>query len=299
MFRSRKSNVKVSIARNALESIFDECDRYDADETGGRLIGTYRKRGSHYDINVAGIIGPGPNARRTATSFFQDGDYQEQIFRSIEASHPEIEHLGNWHTHHVNGCPTLSGGDKTTYFKIVNHLQHNTDFFYALLVVRKNGSRNPRYEVNHYFLLRGHDTVYEIPPSHIQIVDSPVLWPLAKERGESSAPNGSSQHVERVNDQQFFGDFYPNLTARFSNRLGALYWKGPVALVDGSHTELVVLEHAADRNPSYSITCGHERAILAQVSASYQDRQFPSARHAVVSLERDLNRAMYLHRSKQ
>src|SRR5215212_1779093 len=136
MFRTRKPDVSVSIAEKALESIFDECDRYDTHETGGRLIGTYRKKGSLYDINVNGVIGPGPNARRTATSFFQDGRYQEEVFRSLEEKHPELEHLGNWHTHHVNGYPTLSGGDQETYFKTVNHRQHNTDFFYALLIVR-------------------------------------------------------------------------------------------------------------------------------------------------------------------
>src|SRR5438094_287170 len=132
MFRSRKSTVSISIARGALESIFDECDKYDIDETGGRLIGTYQRKGTQYDIQVLGVLEPGPNAQRSQTSFFQDGEYQERLFRSIEESHPNIEHLGNWHTHHVNGYLTLSGGDKTTYFKIVNHEKHNTDFFYAL-----------------------------------------------------------------------------------------------------------------------------------------------------------------------
>ena len=42
-----------------------------------------------------------------------------------------IEHLGNWHTHHVNGYPNLSGGDVATYRRIVNHELHNLDFFYA------------------------------------------------------------------------------------------------------------------------------------------------------------------------
>ena len=100
-------------------------------------------------------MSPGPNAQRSPTYFLQDGDYQEKLFRAIEASHPDIEHLGNWHTHHVNGYPTLSGGDKTTYFKTVNHEKHNTDFFYALLVVSKNRGGNPRYEVKHFFFRRG------------------------------------------------------------------------------------------------------------------------------------------------
>src|ERR1700730_15426512 len=107
MFRPKRNAITVTVAQGVLESIFDECDKYDADETGGRLLGTYRRKGSGFEVNCHGVIGPGPGARRSSTSFFQDGDYQEQVFRSIEAANPEVEHLGNWHTHHVNGFPTL------------------------------------------------------------------------------------------------------------------------------------------------------------------------------------------------
>jgi len=110
MFRSKQPKFSVTIARGALESIFDECDKFDSHETGGRLIGTYKKKSSHYDIQLSGVLGPGPEAQRSATSFFQDGDYQERLFRQIEETHPDIEHLGNWHTHHVNGLATLSQG---------------------------------------------------------------------------------------------------------------------------------------------------------------------------------------------
>jgi hypothetical protein len=81
MFRSKQPKVEISMPRKALEAIFDECDRYDVDETGGRIIGMYKKKGRDYQIDVLGIIGPGPNARRTPTSFFQDGEYQEHVFR--------------------------------------------------------------------------------------------------------------------------------------------------------------------------------------------------------------------------
>ena len=79
-------SVRVSIHRAALESIFDECDRFDRDETGGRLIGTYEtgRRGG-LSVTVSGVIEPGPDATRSATSFFQDGDYQESVFRRLEA----------------------------------------------------------------------------------------------------------------------------------------------------------------------------------------------------------------------
>src|SRR5687767_2436518 len=121
LFRPKKPAFTISIAREALEAIYDECDKYDTDETGGRLLGTYRHEAGRYDIEVKAVLEPGPNAQRSITHFFQDGEHQERLFRSIEAGHPDIEHLGNWHTHHVNGFPTLSGGDKETYFRTVNH----------------------------------------------------------------------------------------------------------------------------------------------------------------------------------
>ena len=172
---------------------------------------------------------------------------RSKLFRAIEASHPEIEHLGNWHTHHVNGYPTLSGGDKTTYFKTVNHEKHNTDFFYALLVVSKNRGGNPRYAVKHFIFRRGDDAIYEIPAKDVRLVDAPLLRPrrgeiaeprdarrrrLAAERGQSRARQGSG----------VFRRFYPGLKPLLSKDIGAPYWKGPLSLVDGSRAEVVAME---------------------------------------------------------
>src|SRR5258707_967574 len=96
----RAKNVQITIPKAALEVVFDECDRYNADETGGRVLGTYVQRAGKLYVNVSGIIEPGPSAQRTAVYFMQDGAYQEQVFRRIEEEHTAIEHLGNWHTHH-------------------------------------------------------------------------------------------------------------------------------------------------------------------------------------------------------
>jgi proteasome lid subunit RPN8/RPN11 len=301
MFRAKKPAVSVSIARAALESIFDECDRYNADETGGRLIGTYRGKGSHFDVKVSGVIGPGPNAQRSSTSFFQDGDYQEQVFRAIESRHPNVEHLGNWHTHHVNGYPTLSGGDITTYRNIVNHRNHNTDFFYALLVVRKNAGRGPRYGVKHFFFRRNEDAVYEIADADIAIVDAPLLSPgdpeLAKDRTtDSGEVRQSTANPERAKDKEFFADFFPGLKALFSEKIGAPYWKGALTLVDGSRIGIVAVEGAASDGAEYSIVTSPDNTICPDIVAAYKGRKFPAARHAVLYLERDLNQALYRSR---
>ena len=304
MFRSKQSPTptSISIARGALESIFDECDQYESHETGGRLIGTYRKKGSHYDVQLLGVLGPGPQAQRSAVSFFQDGEYQEKIFRQIEEKHPDIEHLGNWHTHHCNGLATLSQGDHTTYHRIVNHDKHNTDFFYSLLVVRKNPGREPRYLVKHYIFHRNSDKVDEIPAADVRIIDTPTLWPHRSE--QHTAPYSSVQHsreqnlpnVERAKDQEFFSDFHPHLKALFSKTAGALYWKGAVGLIDGSHVEVLAMENSADSPPFYSIATGRQEPVFAEVLVGYKERRFRSARHAVLELQTDLNRAIYRHK---
>jgi hypothetical protein len=298
LFRSKKPAFSIAIARGALESVFDECDKYNADETGGRLLGTYRHVRGRYDIEVKGVLEPGPRAERSPTYFLQDGDFQEKQFRAIEASHPEIEHLGNWHTHHVNGLQTLSGGDKETYFKTVNHANHNTDFFYALLVVKKNRSDNPRYEVKHFIFCRGQDTIYEIPSKNVRLVDAPVVRPpqahdTAEMRG--SPPRGSSNvpNPERAKDHEFFAEFYPGLKALLAKDIGAPYWKGPLALVDGSHADVVAMEDPDDRKRSYSIASSSKDPVIIDIIGPYKRRKFRSARDAVIHLERDLNLGLF------
>lgn len=298
LFRSKKPAFSVTIARGALESVFDECDKYDVDETGGRLLGTYRHDNGRYGIEVKAVLEPGPNAQRSPTYFLQDGEYQETQFRALEAVHPDIEHLGNWHTHHVNGYPTLSGGDKETYFKTVNHAKHNTDFFYALLVVSKNRRGNPRYAVKHFVFRRGADTIYEIPAKDVRLIDTPVLRPAqahdaVEVRGPRPSGRSGVPNPERVKDQEFFAEFYPDLNP-FSKSPDVPYWKGNVPLVDGSRVVIVTMEDPDDKARSYSITASSSSSpAVAGIVTQYKQRKFRSARHAVLQLERDLNQALY------
>jgi hypothetical protein len=297
LFRSKKPAFSITIARDALESVFDECDKYDVDETGGRLLGTYRHNNGRYDIEVKAVLEPGPNAQRSPTYFLQDGDYQEKRFRALEAVDSDIEHLGNWHTHHVNGYPTLSGGDKETYFRTVNHAKHNTDFFYALLVVSKNRRGNPRYAVKHFLFRRGDDTIYEIPAKEVRLIDAPVLRPPQDrdtvEVRDLRANAGSNEpNPERVKDQDFFAELYPGLKP-FSKDKNTPYWKGPLPLVDGSRATVVAMEDPEDKARSYSIAASSANPAIADILAQYKQRKFRSARHAVLQLERDLNQALY------
>ncbi len=164
----------ISIPQPILKGIFDECDRYTAEETGGRLLGFYTWRGTDLHIDVKALIAAGPNAQRTRVSFFQDGDYQERVFRAVEQKHPKIEHLGNWHTHHVNGLRSLSQGDCETYRKCVNSQSHNTDFFYALLVTHATLNQM-RYGIRHFVFVRHATDFVEVPMRDVDVSDSKVL----------------------------------------------------------------------------------------------------------------------------
>jgi proteasome lid subunit RPN8/RPN11 len=302
MFRSKTPNVTVSIPVKALEAIFDECDRFPADETGGRIIGTYSKHRKEYQIDVLGVIGPGPNAQRSATSFFQDGEYQESVFRDVEREYPNIEHLGNWHSHHPNGLETLSSGDRATYQRVVNHDKHNTDFLYALLVVKKTPHQDRRYAVKHFIAFRNDDRVHELPESQVLVLDqSRVQCGSGKavfdsRRSPVVATVVRNGNAERARDQEFFSEFFPSLKPVFSKGLGSIYWKGRIALVDGSNAEVLAIERPDQADEAYAITVKDHKAAASEVAERYKQRSFPSARQAVLHLERDMNHEIYRHK---
>ena len=295
-FKRAAPKVKVSICEAALQSVFDECDRYDRDETGGRIVGVFDcdKKGS-LNIRIAGVIEPGPNAQRSSMSFFQDGEYQAQVFRRIEEEHPQIEHLGNWHTHHVNGYPTLSGGDIKTYHRIVNHEQHNLDFFYALLVVARDPSQTglQRYQVRHYVLYRGDSRVYELDPNCIEMTQTPAVWPATVQSQVAAAP---SVNNVRATDKDALEQLYPDLRPYQSKRANTLYWKGPMSLVDESIVEVMIPEMIDDQPgaaPYYQVLLKNSPIECAELVEKLNRSQFASATSAVHGLEITMNRALY------
>jgi len=293
----RRTGVRVLFPQAAMNSIFDECDRFDQDETGGRIVGNYTERQGELVIEVTAMIGPGPEARRSSVSFFQDGDYQERVFRTIEERHPKVEHLGNWHTHHVNGLPRLSSGDVATYKRTVNHRNHNTSFFYAVLVVAKNenATRERRYSVKHYLLRRRDDEVHEIPPSNIELVDRPLIWTILHETTPPLAQWSDPPSVarpDRVYDRDIFADCFPELRPYTSPKLG-MYWRGPIALIDGSNLEVVVSERESESGTTHSIVVRSPPSPIRSVTEHISERDFSSARAAVIATERACNHALY------
>jgi len=291
------ADIRIVFPEAGLDVVFDECDRFDHDETGGRLVGTYKEHGGKLTVQVTGIIESGPQAKRSPVSFFQDGAHQESIFRQIESQHPEIEHLGNWHTHHVNGLPTLSGGDIETYHRTVNHHNHNTPFFYALLVTAKHHSSDPhrRYSIKHFVFRRGDKDFYEIPPRHVEFVDAPLVWPASAsqtDRVDHRHSAGSPPRPDRAYDSDIISEFYPGIRPFSSQKLG-VYWRGPLELLDGSRVQVVLLEDSAGRTSKHSVALRDAPAALQSVADELAKEEFPSARAALLATERNCNRALY------
>ena len=304
MMFTRTDNIKLVVPRRALEVIFDECDRYDADETGGRILGTYKSHHNILSVAVNGIIEPGPSAHRTATYFKQDGAYQERIFRLIEEREPSIEHLGNWHTHHVNGLRHLSGGDIETYRRTVEHHNHNTDFFYALLVIEKTHGKADleRYLFKNYVLRRGDPNVYEIPAGALTLTDGPLVWPSAPSvLSRTQSPvheDEDALRTNRVYDRDIISQFYPKVGAFKSKELG-IYWRGPISLVDGSELDVVVLEDDSGTARKYAVTFRNPSDMLARSTEAISKEWFMSCRAALVTTERMCNAELYEKRSSE
>ena len=302
--KSKVRAIRLEIAGNLLQSVFDECDRYDHEETGGRIIGHFAVDGGTLVVRASGVIEPGPNARRSSTSFFQDGDYQTEVFRRLEARDPSIEHLGNWHTHHVNGYPTLSAGDVATYRRIVNHHLHNLDFFYALLVTNRNEGRAgmERYAVRHYLLFRGEDAVHEIRPTEVRVTQEARTWP--EDVDASKRPpelNGAEEDATRgavevrAHDQSVLEVLCPSMEPRLSSGTKTFFWKGSLPLIDGSVMPIRIVEVEADGRLLYHLVVSSASEDVAQLC----ETPFPSASHAIRALESQINREIYETAKKQ
>ncbi len=297
MNQKTPNNVRLIIPKDALLEIFDECDKYDHDETGGRIIGEYIEEKNSLIISVTGVIESGPKAQRSPYSFFQDGEHQEKIFREIEQRQPKIEHLGNWHTHHVNGVQSLSSGDVDTYIRIVNHSNHNTDFFYAFLVTTKKCGQDPlrRYDVKHYIIYRNDEYVYEIPQRQIKIVDKSLSWP--KKNGKDTSRNlkevnSMGVNQVRVYDNDIIAEHYSKVRPYASSKLG-LYWRGKIDLIDKSKVEVVVLEDSSQDQHTYSIVLKKPPKLLKSIKEQLAKMTFSSAHTALISAERILNRQIF------
>lgn len=106
----------VWIADGALAAVREEAARHAEEETGGMLLG-YRSG----DAVVVAVVGPGPAARRTASTFMPDAGWQQDRLAEIyAASGRTTGYLGDWHTH-PGGRPVLSPQDRRTLRRTAGH----------------------------------------------------------------------------------------------------------------------------------------------------------------------------------
>ncbi len=301
---TRATDVQLVIPRDAIKAVLDECDRYDADETGGRLLGTFVEDEGVLRITVNGVIEPGPKTERSAVYLMQDGTYQERVFREIERKDPSVEHLGNWHTHHMNGLRHLSDGDLATYRRTVAHPMHNTDFFYALLITEKKHREEglDRYVFKNYLFRRGDPKVYEIPSSAMTLTDGALVWPAPPET--IKRPSGARERDDEAmrRNKAYDGDaiatFFPKVKAFKSGELG-IYWRGMITLVDGSDVGVVVLEDDTDGTPVFTVTLRDVPEALVASEKTLGKETFPSCRTALIATERLCNADLFNGRNRK
>lgn len=288
-----RPRVRVTIHPAVIKDVFTECDSFEQDETGGRILGTYSEIAGGYEIKITGMIGPGPAARRTSTSFFQDGEYQENTFRILEIQHPEIEHLGNWHTHHVNGYPTLSGGDKETYRRIVNHPNHHPPFLYALLVTEKTSRLElDRYKHRHFITLKGHDGIFEIPSTSIAINENigHLKIPSAEdETNRSAAPTLRISVPAGEIIKPVMEDLFPGFRPYYSKKAAGFYWRGSIDLLDGRRVGMAVIATEIDSSATFQVLLDDKSDPLRERIASVSNSSpYGAVYHAQQWLNRDL-----------
>ncbi len=98
----------VLINAEQWRSLLNEAiDRYPF-ETGGIIMGTWLADGTAI---IADVIGPGPSAEHTRSSFDPDQEWQEQQTANIWTHQSgRVEYLGDWHTH-PNGSTRPSRRD--------------------------------------------------------------------------------------------------------------------------------------------------------------------------------------------
>jgi integrative and conjugative element protein (TIGR02256 family) len=106
--------MKIWLRQSAQIDMEVEADRAHPLETGGILIGYATRDG----LVVERIVGPGPMATATRTSFLPDTAFQQaELNRIYQLSAGKETYLGDWHSH-PDGSPLISQIDRRTLRRI-------------------------------------------------------------------------------------------------------------------------------------------------------------------------------------
>jgi integrative and conjugative element protein (TIGR02256 family) len=108
----------VWVSGEALSAMAAEADDRLPHETGGMLLGYCSPHTNPEELVIETVIGPGPGALHTATTFTPDSEWQhQQLAAAYHASGRITTYLGDWHSH-PGGQPTPSRRDLRTAWAI-------------------------------------------------------------------------------------------------------------------------------------------------------------------------------------
>lgn len=103
----------------AVEAMVAEASQAAPNETGGMLLGW--ENVERNEIVIWTVLGPGPSAMHTPTSFKPDGAWQQdELAATYTRTDGLITYLGDWHVH-PNGGFALSRRDHRTMAKTASH----------------------------------------------------------------------------------------------------------------------------------------------------------------------------------
>lgn len=98
------------IPQRVLNAALIEADEKVPNETVGVLLGVSHGNDMWVDV----VIGPGPGATHSPTTFVPDADFQaDEIAIAYEALGRRTSYLGDWHTH-PKASPAISWRDRRT-----------------------------------------------------------------------------------------------------------------------------------------------------------------------------------------
>ena len=178
----------------------------------------------------------------------------------------------------------------------MNHRNHNTPFFYALLVTAKHRTTDPRrrYSIKHFVFRRGDKEFTKSSSRHVEIVDLPLVWPVSALRTPRAAPIQIRQVYRR-------GRTVPTTTTSSASFIlhpasspprSSAFTGVARELLDGSRVQ-VLLEDSTGNAHKYSVAFRDTPTALRGVADELAQAQFASARAALIVTERSCNRALY------
>ena len=122
--------MKTWLRQSAQIDMEAEADRAHPLETGGVLIGYATRNG----LVVERIVGPGPMATATRTSFLPDTAFQQsELNRIYQLSAGKETYLGDWHSH-PDGVPARPSQDDEILLNTV-HRKMSVEGLPALMVI--------------------------------------------------------------------------------------------------------------------------------------------------------------------